>query len=400
MDLADFYTVRAPVLWATLPSVLSHSALCRIKRCPLRYQLERSEFPDIGRFPARPNSAAVEGAIAHECLEVLFKAFSIAGLPDLGGERARECVRKVGLSELIQKKFYEARDQFMRHPRGAGFRPRTSVHQLANRVIRLFRQQYLSMDRVAAQHDPVQSTIARPQPDLSDLAGWLSSCGALTELTLRHPQLPFEGVIDLVCCRDGETVIVDYKAGAPDPGHRLQVMRYSLLWWRSTGQVPGRIEIQYLTEKKSEQVTEAALLRTEQDLKGEIDAASDTLESPPAKASPGDHCGFCEVRQFCDHYWQDDTSMLRSRGGFVDVQLLVNGDPSEYGFHAATFSGTAVKVTSSSEVGKLQYQGILNGQRLRMIGVRFEPRDSEFHVNASAEVWRMNNSVNEEKCSK
>jgi len=389
MDLTDFFTVRAPVLWASCPPTLSHSSLSRIKRCPLRFQLERSEFPDIGRFPTRPNPAAVEGAIAHECLEALFKAFSIAGLPELGGERARECAREVGLTDLIQKKSDEACHQFTRHPRGVGFQLRNSVHQLANRVIRLFRQQYVSMERGSPQHEPEPHLGSRQPPDLTDLIGWLASCGTLTELNLRHPQFPFEGVIDLIRCRNWETVIVDYKAGAHDPAHRLQVLRYALLWWRVTNQMPGRIEIQYLTEKINEQVTEAILLDTERGLKLEIDAAAKSLACTPAKASPGDHCGFCDVRQFCDAYWKDGTSMLRSRSGFADVELLVSGEPSEHGFHAATLAGTAVKITSSSDVGKIQFRGIGKGQRLRMIGVHFDANNSEIQVNASAEVWRM-----------
>jgi len=245
------------------------------------------------------------------------------------------------------------------------------------------------MEPGAPQSEPESHLGSRQLPDLTDLIGWLASCGTLTELGLRHPQFPFEGVIDLVCRRNGETVIVDYKAGSYDPAHRLQVMRYALLWWRITGQVPGCMEIQYLTEKISEHVTEYDLLEIERELKFEIDAAATSLESTPANASPGDHCGYCDVRQFCDGYWKDGTSMLRSRSGFADVELLVNGEPSEHGFHAATIAGTAVKVTSSSDVGKLQFRGISNGQRLRMIGVRLDASNSEIQVNAAAEIWRM-----------
>jgi hypothetical protein len=390
MELADFFTVRTPVSWASCPTILSHSALSRIKLCPLRFQLERSEFPEIGRFPPRPNPAALEGAIVHECLESLFKAFSLAGLPQLGSDEALECSREVGLAALIQKKLEEVCQRFKRHPKGIGFSARTSAHQLANRVIRLFRQQYAFINPIAGSRVSSTSSSKNSVPDSSNLTGWLEVSGAITELALRHPQLPFEGIIDLVCRRNGETMIVDYKAGAQDPGHRLQILRYALLWWRCSGQLPARIEIQYVAEKKNEWVTEAVLLQTEKELQDEIEAASSALEYPPAKACLGDHCGYCDIRQFCDSFWAKNFSSLRSRSGYGDIELVVTGNLSDHGFHAATSSGDPVTVTCSLEDGKVQLHGVSGGNRLRMIGVRFDPRSSEVHMNSSSEVWRMN----------
>jgi hypothetical protein len=166
-------------------------------------------------------------------------------------------------------------------------------------------------------------------------------------------------------------------------------MRYAVLWWRASGQLPDQIEIQYLTEKWSEHVKEAVMMQMENELRREIDAASVTLASPPAKSCPGDHCGYCDVRQFCDDYWQDTASMHRSRGGFVDVQLAVNGEIAAHGFSATTASGSAVKVTSSSDVGKLQFRGLISGDSLRIIGARFESRNNEYYLSASAEIWRL-----------
>ncbi len=391
METAAFYTVREPTSWASAPEVLSHSALSRIKSCPLRFQLERSEFPGIGRFPARPNTAAVEGAVVHECLEALFKAFSIAGLPELGSEEARECASGVGLSGLIQTKLDEACRQFIRHPMGAGWKPRTPVYQLANRVIRLFRQQYTSIDHGSGYIALKRPSGPQPAVEPSQLAGWLTSSGALTELKLRHPTLPFEGIIDLVCRRNGETVIVDYKAGAMDSSHRSQLFRYALLWWRNTGLLPERIDIQYLSEKISEPVTEQALDLAERELIHEVDSSSALLRTAPAVATPGDYCGHCNVRQFCATYWEDHNPKSLTHDGFGDVELTICGEPLDEGFRATTSTGVSAGVTSSVQIGKAQFANTRSGQVLRLIGVKFEPQRGEIKVLASTEVWRLSN---------
>ena len=322
-----------------------------------------------------------------------FKAFGLAGLPELGSDVARECSREVGLTSLIQTKLGDICKRLERHPMGVGFSAKTSVHQLTNRVIRLFRQQYSTIDpssrpgRLSPFSGPLKNQC------YSELARWLKSEGAITELSLRHPQLPFEGIIDLVCYRNGDAVIVDYKAGAEDPTHRLQVLRYALLWWRCAGQLPGCAEIQYLETRINVLVTEEALLQIEEDLKEEIAAASAALASRPAEPSLGEHCGYCDVRQFCSLYWEKNYN-LESCNRYADIEIVVTGDPSDHGFHAVTCSGKPVKVTCSPETGKIQFRSVSVEARLRLIGVRVDSRNSEIHVFSSTEVWRENLTSN------
>jgi hypothetical protein len=390
MDADAFYTVREPSVWASAPSILSHSALSRISVCPLRYQLERSEFPGIGRFPARPNAAAVDGTVVHECLESLFKAFSIAGHPKLGSEEARECARGVGLTGLIQTKLDEARRGFVLHPMGAGWKPKTPVHQLANRVIRLFRQQYQAIDYAPSGSRGGRNPVGEFEAShASQLAGWLTFRGALTEVKLCHPELPFQGIIDLVLFRDGETVIVDYKAGAKDPAHRLQALRYALLWWRNTGELPTKVEVQYLSDRYTEQVSESLLRAIETELEGEIEAVVALLAMSPGDARVGVHCRTCGVRQFCDGYWVGESHCFREKGEFSDIELTVKGMPSVDGFDGFGAGGECIKVTAAPEIGKMWFLGFKEGQRIRLVGVMVGKDSREVRVLSSSEVWRM-----------
>ena len=61
MNFREFYRVRAPDRWGGPPERFSHSTLARIESCPRKYQLEHAEFPVVGRYPSRPNGAAIEG---------------------------------------------------------------------------------------------------------------------------------------------------------------------------------------------------------------------------------------------------------------------------------------------------------------------------------------------------
>ena len=83
-------------------------------------------------------------------------------------------------------------------PRGGGFRLRVDTQQLVNRVIRLFRAEYPKAIATAGA-EPQSSPVLVPEVLSGEaLLSLLSMQGALSELHLSHPSLPFIGVIDLV----------------------------------------------------------------------------------------------------------------------------------------------------------------------------------------------------------
>lgn len=388
MNFREFYRVRAPDRWGGIPARFSHSALARIESCPLKYQLEHSEFPVVGRFPSRPNSAAIEGSIVHECLELLFRGFSLAGLPELGSEGARDCSRRINLMAMVAEKLQFFHEALTRHPRGQGAQLRSSAQQIANKVVQLFRHQYTQIDRSGVRAVPapeVSSTRTSVNP--GDLLSVLATNGSLSELRLSHPHLPFDGIIDLAYRSADGTVIVDFKTGAEKREHLDQAYRYALLWWRSTSEIPRSIEIRYLDRQLASPISETRLIEVESSLAEGISRASDSLGDTPAKAILGAHCQYCDVRQFCKDYWAQRSESLTEGGRSADLELSVIGQPSITGFTAETSAGERVDVVFEPDIGILLFPPIQDRQTFRVIGARFDPQKRSLLVLPSTEVW-------------
>lgn len=389
MNLREFYRVRPPARWGGVPTRFSHSTLARIKSCPLKYQLEHSEFPVVGRFPSRPNRAAIEGTIVHECLELLFRGFTLAGLPDLGTEEARECSRRINLMAVVAGKLHIFQESLNQHPRGQGAQLGSSAQQMTNKVIQLFRQQYTQIDRSGVRATAAVSEVFSTKTSVTpgELLSIVGTNRSLSELRLSHPQLPFDGIIDLVYRGADGTVIVDFKTGAEKQEHLDQAYRYALLWCRSTSEIPKSIEIRYLDRRLVSPVSEAKLIEVESSLAQEISRATDSLGAPPGKAILGAHCQYCDVRQFCKDYWAQSSESLTEGGRSADLEITVIGQPSTTGFAAETSSGERVDVVFEPDIGTLLFPPIKDRQSFRVIGARFDPQKRSLLVLPSTEVW-------------
>jgi hypothetical protein len=388
VNLREFYRIRVPDRWGGPPERFSHSALARIESCPRKYQLELSEFPVVGRFPARPNGAAIEGTIVHECLELLFKEFSLAGLPELGSEAARECSRRVNLLGVVAEKLRFFEESLSKHPRGHCAQLKSSAQHLANRVVQLFREQYTQIDRCGESAGVIPGALSARMPARKgDLEELLAANGSLSELRLSHPDLPFDGIIDLVYRSASGTTVLDFKTGSEKGEHRDQAFCYALLWWRATSSLPSSIEIRYLGHRVIFAVSESKLIEVERLLAEQISRSIDSLGVAPARANLGSHCRYCGVRQFCGEYCNQESAPPTDQVGLADVQVSVSGSPSATGFVAETPAKDRLDVAFDPEIGKLLFPRIHDRQSFRIIGARLDPSKRSLLIQPSSEVW-------------
>jgi hypothetical protein len=252
------YSLTGPTRWAGPPEAFSFSSLKAMERCPLQWQLAHSGYGELDGFPARPQSAAVEGEIVHAVLERLFRGLALAGFPAPGSEGFRAEVARVDPPGSVRRLVRAQEDAAARHPRGHGFRLTRNEQQLSNQVIRLFRETY---NTASAVHRPTlpQGDVTPFQgagDDGKDLAVLLRERRALSELPVRHPTLPFRGVIDLLWLSQDGVVVTDFKTGQEREEHALQVRCYALVWWRLTGTIPVRAELRYPDRVRAVELTE------------------------------------------------------------------------------------------------------------------------------------------------
>jgi RecB family exonuclease len=390
----SLYRMTGPTSWAGPPALYSFSSLAAIERCPLQWQLIHSRYGELNRFPTRPHPAAVEGEIVHSLLDRVFRTLAVRGMPPFGAPEFREGIAEVDIHNSIHRLLDEHEQLLAGHPRGSTFRLRTGPQQLANRVIRLFRDLYSQAIATHAINGPPGPGARAPYQALSGpaLADLVYERGMLSELTLTHPILSFSGTIDLVRSDHGKAVIVDFKTGQARPEHRLQVACYALLWWKCSDRLPGRAEIRYPGRIETLALDEELLAYTEEELDERISAASLALRSVPGETRPGEQCGLCDVRQYCQAYWMNTRASLKSlkqgttKTGQVDLEVTVVTKPSGNGFHARTRDGGILPIVYREELGPI-HGLFVEGERLRILRGQVAEDGSSLELHSWTEVF-------------
>ena len=177
------------------------------------------------------------------------------------------------------------------------------------------------------------------------------------------------GIVDLLEHRDGKVHIVDFKSGHAAPEHHDQVLLYSLIWWRLTGELPGDGELRYAGRTEPVPVSAKTLEAVEATMRQTLESLSKTLKTK-AKGVVGAHCHHCTVRQFCEAYWASKPPLDTD---WADVEVEVQS-VSPDGLQGKTLAGQELTFVLSPDAwlpGNL-----VKGTRLRVLGVGRE-KDAE-----------------------
>lgn len=382
------YTLCAPTKWAEAPRSFSYSTLRLTRACPRRWLLLNSAWGNSPKFPQRHAASAVEGRIVHEALDRLARALGHAGMPPIGSPAFARVADDCGFWRFFVEEVSIWNSEITREPRqGSASMIRVAPMDLANRAIRLLREQYEPADA------PEAGDRATPLPQLgsrsvSSLSSQLAAAGTLSEREFRHPSLPFVGIVDLIRATDQGIVVVDFKTGRARPEHREQVELYAMLWWRNGGEVPSRGVVQYLNERQEWSITRESLERCESMLASAVTEASESLGSPPAEARPSRDCATCLVRARCEEGWAFMEG-LQSHADrqFSDSELVVMSPPGPAGFLARRSGGADVSVVCDASIAT-SLTTLACGDRIRVLGL-LQRSVSELELTRSSEVYRM-----------
>lgn len=364
----SFYELQGPTAWADPPSAWSSTSLDEVDGCPRRWQLMRSRWGDFEHFPVRPHPVAIEGQIVHEALDRLTRACGQRGNPAFGTAEFSAALNDADFFPGFARAITEWQERLMAHPRpGPAFRLRATGEELANRAVRMFREQYKPCGEVASQ------TVDRATDTPADVKALLKQKRALSEVKLTHPKLPFLGILDRVQYRGEGVEVVDFKTGKPNDKHRNQLLRYALLWWRETGDTPVSVSAQYLDGVESWPVTQGVLEDIEAGLMKKLQLLTETLGAHPTAAKPGAGCHTCAVRARCAAGWAvgEEAALVDGRG---DAELVVQAMAGDHGFFARSRTGAEIAVVYETPVAKLLPEHV-KGQVLRVLdGVWKETR--------------------------
>ena len=391
MTGASFYDMKEPTRWAEAPQTFSFSSLQAVRACPRRWQLVHSEWGSHSRFPERPQPAAIEGQIIHEALDLLARELGLQGRPAIGSDGFRAALDKCGFWAFFDSQVEVWNRRLASHPRaGPRYVLRTKPRDLANQAVCLFRERYRSGagEVTEATVPEVGSAAAAAGAALVSL---LQGRGALSEVRLDHPSLPLLGVLDLVVLeQDQSTTIVDFKTGAQKPAHEEQLVLYSMLWWRVTGERPKKAVVQYLDSTRVLAPTEKHLVAAEESAAKEVEQAKATLAARPAAARPGNDCSWCPVRPRCAEGWAFTESAPRAAGDAkrIDMEVTVASSPSATGFLGKRANGDEVSLVFDAAVG-CGLPPAKAGDRFRIVDAATRAGGKEVAVLPWTEMYRL-----------
>jgi len=383
--LTDLYELEAPTEWVEPPSRWSSSMLDAVERCPRRWQLMNSRWGEHERWPERRHPAAAEGQIVHDAIDGLTRACGRRGNPPIGTSAFREAISTSGFFGSFAERVAAHNEAAAQHPRpGPRFLIRVSSDQLANRAIRLFKQEYKPIDSASshAQTDPDPSA----KKGGVDWGAALRARGRLSEVRLEDSTLGFVGVLDQVSLHGDDVVITDFKSGKPKDEHARQLRRYAALWAAATGITPTKLVAQYLNGRREWPVSEGEVKAARSDLAQGTEQAAELLARRPAPARPGSDCRWCAVRARCDEGWELAESVTRT-AGWRDVELVVTGQAGSHGFTGEDRDGTDIAVVHEAPVASFLPSRLAPKARLRLAGCKRGPSDGEVEVKAWSEVF-------------
>lgn len=300
------------------PPFWSYSALKELEACPYRYVLSRADYPDLwdgGGYPSVPSPASLFGDIVHDSLEVLVKALARAGCGSLSAEGAVDVLIELGGISAVVRSVTERRLRRLDgNPRLGAEALQRLTQRLGDRGddARAQVQEFLCRMSFPASAAIPPSAAEGPteSDDGSTFRRKAAREGTHPQITLASEDLRLIGRIDLLTVGNEGASIVDYKTGAPHPGHLEQVNLYALLWNLDRVVNPDGVPVIELTVAypthdvriRADDLDDLSDL--ERSLRARIAAADELAAGAPPVARPAPEvCGNCPVKGLCVTYW-------------------------------------------------------------------------------------------------
>ncbi|MEW6709391.1 MAG: PD-(D/E)XK nuclease family protein [Candidatus Riflebacteria bacterium] len=387
MEPSEFYRMHQPTEWCEPPQIFSFSSLYEILECPLRWQLLHSKWNIFDTYPIRPSVAALEGQIIHEVLEALYSELASAGMPEPGSDEFIACFRMFDIYSRLNDIQARIKKKYEGNLRCPTVKFRSGNLQLRNRVIQLFRQNYQEICRGLKTVLPMGKSATKMSFG-SEPKG--TSCETLkrkrvlSEFKISHGSLPLTGRFDLIWLEKDKIKFADFKTGMAVSDHQRQIELYALLI-ENKFQASQIIGYTIYSDHLNEFVMQPDRLKEiSKKIEKEISSALNSLQSKPAPAKLNENCKYCQVKQYCDLYWETFCPEGKNEfGGFCEIEGKVIEKCGDYGFLLQTNSSGNFNLVFEKEIGRTMR--IAENQKLRII--KALKRKSEIEFTAQSEIF-------------
>jgi PD-(D/E)XK nuclease superfamily len=324
------WRTKLPSEWPSCPSEMSYSALREIETCPRKWALSRASYPDIWRrtgYPSKMSRAQLFGIVVHKAVETVLDTSSEIPYGDDESAGRVATLRKLGgFSTVVAEAVGDALESLRGNPRALAQEAQLTEWLLRNTADL----------RAATQHTlaclPSWNTRGRgtdlrgPTATPSDVL----SIGLHPEIELHSSMLGWLGRPDLLQVTEEGCAIFDFKTGAPNENHLLQVHAYALLWADDATRNPhclpvSSLHVVYGSHTDSwpgPDVSDTSHIRRELAERTELVRRA-TQHVPPEAIPDERRCAMCGVRQLCGDYWAAMPQWSPpDTGAFIDLAVV------------------------------------------------------------------------------
>jgi hypothetical protein len=212
--------------WPSPPAMYSYSSIADIGWCPRRWALRSANYPDVWDgygYPPRPGYGTIRGLALHRAMELL--ADAAAGISDSVHDLREPAIRCCGgYTELLRRALADVWKSLQRNPR---ITPYLDQWQLrVEQDIGEFRH---LLQKLVAQ-TPLPASPPVTGPLVTSRGRHTLPNGVYQEIAVQSQALRLKGKIDLLIISEDCDIVIDFKTGEPDPGHKTQLELYALLW--------------------------------------------------------------------------------------------------------------------------------------------------------------------------
>lgn len=353
------------------------STHAEIEECPRRWALSAAEYPELwsGRgYPPKLQVAALAGSIVHSALEIITRQLTRAGVPSMGDPSAPQVLRELGgYTQVVEECVERLLKRYVDNPRAGALMEhaqRTLRGQMP--ALRARVQSMLSRLRLpkgapfpTAPSSP-KSNGPRPRLPLSN--------GTYPEVEVRAKSIGWKGKLDLLVLDDDACEITDFKTGAADEAHKVQVRAYAVMWWLDDELNPSerlvdRLVLAYETQDVDVAPPSASEIDDlSRELRARRQAAEAALAARPPSARPSiESCRYCGVRQLCDAYWANATQTASDDGRFGDVELKITGRHGPTSWDAVVVRARDLPAKTAALLRLQQPEEFKTGTRVRVL---------------------------------
>jgi CRISPR/Cas system-associated exonuclease Cas4 (RecB family) len=328
---------------------MSFSQLNSLETCPKKWTLENSTYSEIWEkkgYPQSISKSSITGIVIHKTLETIIRALTNNNCPSVNSSEAVETINSIGgYKKTIIDCINKILDSYINNPRAEPF---IDQHRksLTSDISELRRTVQLLVSRVK-----LFPRIKTSSKQKSDRQHQLIT-GTYSEIELKHQELQWKGIIDLLILKPGYCEVRDFKTGKPKEDDKTQLHIYSLLWWRDTRLNPKKTLVDKLVISYGKHgdvyvptLKENELLNFESKLKVRtlktIEAAS---IRPPKANTCHDNCRYCGVRHLCNEYWDNKAEQIQieksTKGlSYGDLQVKISDRMGESSWNGIVEKG-------------------------------------------------------------